>query len=69
VQVSPHDGEDFLSVRGPESLDTTKVHYEVRLTEKYWRESDLTTSMSVTVNSKLTFQNIEVCCSPSLSSE
>jgi len=63
VQVSPHDGEDFLTVRGPESIDATKAHYEVRLTEKYWKEADLTTPMSVIVNSKLTFQNIEVWCS------
>jgi len=69
VQVSPHDGEDFLTVRGPESTDATKAQYEVRLTEKYWREADLTTPMSVIVNSKLTFQNIEVWCSPFLSSD
>jgi len=67
MQVSPHDGEDFLTVRGPQSTDTSKAQYEVWLTEKYWREADLTTPMSVIVNSKLTFQNIEVWRSPFLS--
>ncbi|GFG29271.1 hypothetical protein Cfor_07948 [Coptotermes formosanus] len=60
LKVSPHDGEDFVTVKGPDSVDTTKAHYEVWLTEKYWRAADLTTPMSVIVNSKLTFQNIQV---------
>jgi hypothetical protein len=64
VQVSPHDGEDFMTVKGPDSMDATEAHYEVWLTEEYWREADLTIQISVIVNSKLTFQNIEVTCHP-----
>jgi hypothetical protein len=58
-QVYPHDGKDFLTVRGP-ILETTKARYQVWLTERYWKEADLTTPMSVIVSSKRTFQNIEV---------
>jgi hypothetical protein len=47
-------------VSGPEILETTKVRYQVWLTEKYWNEGDLTTPVSVIVKSDMTFQNIEV---------
>jgi hypothetical protein len=53
-------------VKGPETVDATKAHYEVWLTEKYWREAELTSPMSVIVNSRLTFQNIEVWFPPFL---
>lgn len=41
-------------------MDTTEVHYQVQLTEKYWKEGDLTIPLSVIVKSAITFQNIEV---------
>jgi hypothetical protein len=41
-------------------METTKAHYQVQLTEKYWQEGDLTTPVSVAVKSALTFQNLEV---------
>ncbi|PNF39229.1 hypothetical protein B7P43_G17625 [Cryptotermes secundus] len=59
LEVYPHDGKDFLTVSGP-ILETNKAHYQVWLTERYWKEADLTTPMSVVVDSKRTFQNIEV---------
>lgn len=59
LKVYPHDGKDFLTVSGP-ILETTKAHYQVWLTERYWKEADLTTPMSVIVSSKRTFQNIEI---------
>jgi hypothetical protein len=60
VQVYPQDGKDFLTVSGPEIMETTKACYQVRLTERYWKEADLTTPMSIIVSSGRTSQNIEV---------
>jgi hypothetical protein len=47
-------------VSEPEIVETTKACYQVRLTERYWTEADLTTPMSIIVSSERTFQNIEV---------
>jgi hypothetical protein len=60
MQVWPYVGEDFLTVSGPEIVETTKVYYQVQLAEKYWKEADLAMPLSVIVSSKMTFQNIEV---------
>ncbi|XP_069681338.1 nuclear pore membrane glycoprotein 210 isoform X2 [Periplaneta americana] len=60
VRVYPYDGKDFLTVSGPDVMETNKAYYQVRLTDKYWKEADLTTPMSIIVNSEVTFQNIEV---------
>jgi hypothetical protein len=60
LQVYPQAGKDFLTVSGPEILEATKASYQVKLTERYWKEADLTTPMSVIVSSERTFQNIEV---------
>ncbi|KAJ4448519.1 hypothetical protein ANN_10537 [Periplaneta americana] len=59
VRVYPYDGKDFLTVSGPDVMETNKAYYQVRLTDKYWKEADLTTPMSIIVNSEVTFQNIE----------
>jgi hypothetical protein len=60
VQVYPQDGKHFLTVSEPEMVETTKACYQVRLTERYWMEADLTTPMSIIVSSERTLQNIEV---------
>ena len=58
LQVKPYNTE-FLTVGSAEKIDPQKKFFLVKLTDKYWKEADLTTPLNVVVVSEITEQNIE----------
>lgn len=59
VKVTPVDG-NLLIVEEPIFINPTTVSFKIRLIDYHWKFNDLDFSLSVTVESKITSQNVKV---------